>query len=252
MSKHNSSFIIAAILAAIGAILVARGDGINNPGISGLSGDCIANLGSPTIGCNSIPYFGYVVNNWYLPVGMQTAAASAAMAANFIQCGPGGIAAPVTINAIGIAISTLSAGGNVQMAIYTNVSDRPGVLIASTPSSGTGAVATVSSPITATMLGPGTANGSSIWWCYNLDNNVVRLVASLNTSGFAQMVGDSTITNVLNTTTAGAQGVNCNAGNCTGGSSAFGNWPATLVGSTWGIITANQAARMAFKVQSAP
>lgn len=256
----RSNFALAALILAIFSVLIAhessvRGDGIQNPGLSGLSGDCSASLGSTSLTCNLLPQPGYIVNLWYGPYSGQTMTAGAAEPANTITCHYGAIAQPITIGALGTHNNTIVAGGNYQLAVYRNVNSRPGVLLASTPSSGTGDIASKSSPITATIMGPGTANGRDFWWCFNTDVASATFPVVTNTgSDQKYMTGAAGLSTAVTTGvgTVGVTGYTCAGAACTGGSSAFGNWPATLVGSTWTDVAVGTVPYIVFQVQSVP
>lgn len=255
MLKLSNSLVVSAVLVAIGAILVARGDGINNPGISSLTGDCSASLGSTSISCNILPTPdpGYLVNGWYLPRGAGVQQNGVAATANSITCGYGAIEKNITIGALGISVTTLSVGGNQQVAIYKNANLRPGLFLAATTSSlSTTLVANLNAPLVPNIaVGPTTANGRDLWFCTNQDNGVSAYSSMAATSPEGPSIIGGTASSHV-TPAGGVQGYFCTGANCTGGSSAFGAWPGTLAGSTWGAMTAVLVPRIGFQVTSIP
>jgi len=190
------------------------------------------------------PVWGDFSTSFFYPVyPMQLAAAGGAVgAANVIQCTPGIISQKITLAGLSASVTTLSAGGNFQLAIYTSVSGRPGTVIANTGSGSTASVAFVSPTFAAgsgssVQVGPGGAQGgTNLWFCANRDNAVSVFTpngaASPGAYGTTALLGSATTANLLNVTSA-VVGISCSGAACNGGSSTFGTWPATLTGSTW-------------------
>lgn len=255
MSKLSNSFVIAAALSAIGMVLFAYGEGINNPGVSGLSGDCTATLGSPTIACDQLPHPGYVVNRWYSPVQSSFGAAGTAPGSHVIVCGFGGWAKKVTVNNVTLRISTLSVGGNVKAAIYADdpATSSPGLYITSNTSAfSTSLIGPLSAPLVPpSQIGPGSSAGENLWFCTNMDNPTSAINSfNAGTTSFGQVIG-STNANHVTQSAANVTGIYCAGANCTGGST-FGNWPATLVGSTWTMTTVASPVLLGLQIQSVP
>lgn len=237
MSKLNS--ILATVLVGIVGLLScgAFSDGIQNP--------------PPAVTPAFVQPL-YKAGRFYVGAGTGIAlGAGAGGAQNFIECTYGQIQRDITIDRLGVSVNTLFVGGNVQAAIYTDIDVKPGLFLASTTSSmSTSLVTSVSSPITPTKVGPA-GNGTALWFCLNMDNVTSKVIAiSSNTDSLvASSIGGSTIANAVGGTVGGLA---CNGANCTGGSSAFGAWPATLVGSTWADLVNNSAPRIGFRVLSVP
>lgn len=256
MSKLSNGFIVAAIAALVGSPLSAIGEGINNPGVSGLSGDCTATLGSPTIACDQLPHPGYVVNRWYSPIMSTFGAAGVAPGSHVIVCSFGGWAKKVTVGAVTLRVSTLFVGGDVQVAIYADdpATSSPGLFISSNTSSiSTSLLGGLSAPLVpAVQIGPGSSAGENLWFCANMDNPT-SAIDSFNpgTTSFGQMIG-STNLNQVTASNANVTGIYCAAANCAGGSSAFGSWPATLVGSTWTMTSVSSPILPGLQIQSVP
>lgn len=184
-----------------------------------------------------------VVNNWYLPQAMASGGVGgAAAAANTIYCNYGNVSQKLTINALGTRVTTLSAGNNLQLAIYANANGRPAALLSSTGNISTTTVAAVSAALGSNQqVGPGSTNGADVWFCRNQDNAVAASLTPFQTNSstfFASTIGSATLTNVV-PISAAVNGVSCAGANCIGGSSTFNTWPATLAASTWTEITAS-------------
>lgn len=181
---------------------------------------------------------GFVAGNWYLPAFYTALAATPAVnGANTVNCSFGSLLRPATISAIGNRITTASAGGNVQFAIYDNGSwGRPGNLLVAT-----GNVSTTST---------GVVNGSAaislpagnFWWCQNSDNGTVALQSQATGSG-----------NTAQSYLGAAAQTNAGAGpgvNTTGiaFSQTFGTWPTFTSSTSWTEIQTNIAPYIAFRV----
>lgn len=200
-----------------------------------------------------------IVNNWLVPQGMVTGiTVGLASSANTISCSYGNFTQKLTINALGTKVTTLSVAGNLQLAIYANANGRPAALLSSTGSLSTTLVASVSGALGANQqVGPGgTATGADVWFCKNQDNAVAAEGTPSITSGstfFVSIIGSPTLANTQNAS-ALSVGVSCAGANCTGGSSTFNTWPATLAGSTWTDVlsSAGTAPVISYQVTSVP
>jgi len=190
------------------------------------------------------PVWGDFSTSFFYPVSpMEIAAAAGAVGtANVIQCTPGVITEKMTLAGLSANITTLSGGGNFQLAIYTSSSGRPGALIASTGSGSTAGTGFISPTFAAgsgssVQVGPGGAQGgTNLWFCANRDNAVVVFtpngVVSPGVGRSTAMVGSATTANLVSVA-VNVVGISCAGANCNGGSSTFNTWPASLVGSTW-------------------
>lgn len=166
---------------------------------------------------------GYVSGRYYIPFhGASNAGASPS--ANSLRLIPFVVQQSVTISDLATRVNTLSAGGNVQFAVYaSNASTlRPtGNALASTASISTAATGAVTGALSGNItLTP----GLQYWLASNCDNGTA-VFASLGASGTygAVMIGSSTLVNVF---PAGGQ--------CLGGlfvAQTFGTWPDLTSGS---------------------
>jgi|SRR6185312_4507806 len=197
---------------------------------------------------------GYIASNWYIPIGpLGIVSPSGNAGVNTIKCFYGNVPRKLTIGALGAKV-TSGATGNVQLAIYSNVNGRPGVLLSSTSSISTASATAISGSLSANkQVGPGGAdNDDNVWWCSNIDNATAALVSTTiaNFTGVASTLGSSALTNV---TSAAAliSGISCSGAACNGGSSTFGTWP-TLTGSTWTDVVATTITVIAFQPASVP
>lgn len=165
---------------------------------------------------------GYIASNWYLPMGATgTVVTGGNPGANNIKLFPGYIKERITINALGVRVATLSAGGNVQAAIYANnaATGRPtGNALASTASMSTASVANVNAAVSV-QVEPGL-----YWFATCMDNATATLAALSNTStiGMTVLVGSATQANDL----AGGGLVGLTV------SGTFGTWP-SMTGQTF-------------------
>jgi hypothetical protein len=214
----------------------------------------------------SNPGSGYVASSWYLPLAglSSTGVQAATPAASSITCFYGAVEQKVTIGSLAVGLTTAVASGNIQSAIYTNVSSRPGTLLSSTASMSTTApTATLTAALAANkQVGPGGADGGSgLWWCSNIDSTAnaggVKFMAPYTSNGTnagqASLIGSTTAANIINKFSSSTGGVQCAGAACNGGSSTFGSWPASLAGSTWTDISTNNAVPLiAFQAASVP
>lgn len=185
---------------------------------------------------------GYIVSNWYVPVGVQIGNfAGANPGANSIRMLPAFIKERITLNALGVRVATLSAGGNVQAAIYANnpATGRPqGSPLASTASMPTASVASVNAAVSV-QLEPGI-----YWFATCMDNATATLVTMVNTSTgpLSATIGSATQSNDLG------------GGGFTGLSVAgtFGTWP-NMTGQTFTELNNSSATGIVqFEVGSVP
>lgn len=186
---------------------------------------------------------GYVVNNWYLPVGYGApASASGNTGIGTAICSYGAVMQKVTINALGGRVTTLAAGGNVQFAVYNaGAWGRPSTLAASTASVSTAAAGIVSGAASA-QIGPG-----SYWFCQNVDNVTVVLTGQTTVNpvgigspyiGSASQAAAGTGPAIITVGISVAQ--------------AFGAWPAFSSGTAWAEVATSTAPYVEFKIGSVP
>jgi len=185
------------------------------------------------------PHPGYIVNNWYSPVGYNAAAATPVLnGANSVTCSFGIVPQSVTASTLGGRITTLAAGGNVQFAVYTNGAwGRPSTLVAATGNISTAAAGAVNGVASAPLP------AGNYWFCQNADNATVVLTAQ----------GGSTASPYVGSAAQGSAGTGP-ALPILGVSTAqtFGTWPSFTSGTVWGEITTAIAPYLLFKVASSP
>ena len=157
---------------------------------------------------------GYVSGNWYIgDIGGYTAGAAPGLGS--IRAYPFYLQQPVTINALGLRVTTLSAGGNVQAAIYAHNSatGRPtGNALASTASMSTASAASVNSAVNVTLP------AGIYWFATNCDNATSAFAGiSSGLSFISSTIGSATQSNVISASPNGISGVTV--------SQTFGTWP---------------------------
>lgn len=187
-----------------------------------------------------VPHPGFLIGNWYVPwPGATVAAAPASPGANKITCSFGVILQAISIDLLGAVIAAASAGGNLQLAIYTNGSwGRPATLVASTPNITTTSTGSVSGAAAAS-LSPG-----GYWFCDNFDNGTATVTSQAVVAGIpASTVGSTTLARVI-TTSTNANGVTI--------AQTFGTWPNFTSGTVWADTTTLIAPSVAFRVLSVP
>lgn len=201
----------------------------------------------------------YIASSWYAFKGPSNVATGNALTANTIYCAVGYVDKVLTIGAIGGHITTVGST-NVQYALYKMGSDgRPGAKLSSTASVANTSQGAITNSLAANVqVGPGTANGSALYFCTNSgDSTVVFTSVATTDLAFAQYAGATTANGIWNnvSTSSMIMGVSCNGANCNGGSSTLGTWPSTLAGSTWTGIRIGVGAQAPvgqFQVQSIP
>lgn len=183
------------------------------------------------------PSVPYVVGRFYLCDYETTATQGAALGANVMGFAPVFINSPMTFNQASVLISTPQAGGNLQLAWYTNVNSLPGVLFASTGNITTASATTVT---VATSIncpcGPGNGLlGAVFWLAVIYDNTTVRMITRSATASIlgSSVYGSSTAANALFASTAGPPGLTLSG-------QTFGIFPSTVVGQTFSELTSGQ------------
>src|SRR3569833_3350937 len=123
----------------------------------------------------------YVAGNWYtgLMPSESSIAVGAVPGANSIRLHPFFVTNTITINALGVRLTTLAAGGNIQCAIYANnaATGRPtGTALASTASITTAATGNVTAAVNV-QLTPG-----MYWQATNMDNGTATTETNSKTT----------------------------------------------------------------------
>jgi len=233
---------------------------LNAARMPALTGNCTTVAGAVATTCD-LPSAGYSSSLWVMPyTGNGTLGANGtAPVASTIYCYYGAVAQKATIGNLGFAIQTAAASGNVQLALYTNVSSKPGTLLSSTTSQTTAATGEFTKALAANkQIGPGgTDAGRDIWFCTNVDasaGGTVKFMGPLNGTQIsaAVLTGSATLADLVNRFGGNVLGYSCAGANCNGGSSTFGSWPASLAGSTWTAVTTGQFPLMAIQPASVP
>lgn len=197
------------------------------------------------LGAGNIPYR---QNYWYLPSGRWFPNPSGnPLTSNRMHAWCGVIKQDITIAALVAHVSTLSGGGNFQLAVYANdpATNRPtGNPLCATASMTTSSVTTLSGSAVSSALKAG-----AYWFCTNQDNSTSAFSSwsTTNDPGMAQLVGASTIGQLM---TTGA-GYNLNAIYLT---QTFGTWPdVTGSAASWVETTgAHVAPLIGFQIGSVP
>jgi hypothetical protein len=183
----------------------------------------------------------YIANNWYTPSGVMALTAGSIPGSGSIRLFPGIIKQQITINALGVKVSTLSNGGNVQAAIYANNSAtmRPtgNPLVSSASMSTTTAVAV--NAAVSLQLGPG------LYWFASNSDNATSICTALAGSAL-------NITSILGTSTQGNLLGNSAALGGLSVSQTFGTWPDLTSGSFSDVSGTSSIPIVVFKVASVP
>lgn len=221
--------------AITGKFTFTPGIGTSPANISSLNG----------VNINGYPandFSGYVANSWYVPAGIEGSTTATGTPGNgTIELFPAVIKQKMTISTLGARITTLSAGGNCQFAIYaTNAATgRPtGSALVSTASVSTAATGNVNSAASVQL------SAGIYWFATNCDNATVafNVISGAFFSGMSKMFG-STISQS-----------DAFAGQTLTGLSVtqtFGTWP-SLTSASFGDVTINIIPTILFKVASVP
>lgn len=176
-----------------------------------------------------IPYPRYVSGKWRLASMDQAIAGGQAPGANSIRLYPFYIYSPVTIDKLGLCVTTLFAGGNVQAAIYGSdpaTLDPTGSALVSTASisaAGTGSVEGAAAYTLAAGL---------YWAATNCDNATNTFDANGSTSTWmARAIGSATQSECFTTGGGTLSGYTF--------AQTFGTWP-DLTGQTFAKLTTSQ------------
>lgn len=184
---------------------------------------------------------GYIAGNWYIPDGVHSVVGGAVPGAGSIRLFPGYIKQLVTLNALGVRIATLSAGGNVQAAIYANNSAtmRPtGNPLSSTASMSTAAAASVNAAVSVQLA------AGLYWFGTNADNGTVVMPSISTTNMFGATVLGSSSQSVSAGSAYGIGGLSV--------AQTFGTWPDLTAASFTELTNVNSLPFLQFKVGSIP
>jgi hypothetical protein len=162
---------------------------------------------------------GYKASNWYYPFSYGTFENGSAIVSNTIRYSLMYIPRQVTISDLGCRISTLSAAGNLKLAIYAHdaSTNRPsGLPLAETGNISTGATGMVSADIT----GANVTLAAGVYWAAFWCDNSTAAVVSFNrsTSSLAgMMIGSATQTMIISADPFGDFGLQS--------TETYGTWP---------------------------
>jgi hypothetical protein len=183
---------------AIGAALV-QGAGVR----------IVVNDAGDTITLSSPVHPGYISGNWYAGAALASGAAWAAT--NLIRFMPVQILAPVTIQKLGVRVSTLFSGGKAQCALYARdvTTGRPtgSPILNSGDLSTTSAVTVASAALTNTAFTPG------MYWGGTMLDNTTAALETLGNNPAAYLQGSATFADVGGTNFALST------------TGTFGTWP---------------------------
>jgi len=171
-------------------------------------------------GSSFFPGFdGYISGYWFRPfLEGQLGASSATPATTSTYLMPFGVLADVTIQALGIYVTT--AGTNVRLAIYANnpATGRPtGLPLAKTAD----IVATSAGGLSGALLNSAGSSlpslalsaGDMYWLAAQADNTALRWQSLLaGTSHVASLIGSATIADLCGAAAIGAMGYQVNSG----------------------------------------
>lgn len=255
-TSANAGFNALSPMTTIGDIIYGAASGVATRLANGTTGQFLgANTGAAPswqtpAGGGSSALSSYTTARYYT-LGGTASAAGAAATASVIVCNKGLLYAQLTFQVLTVNITT-AGSSNIQSALYADTGGLPGALLSSTPSVvDTGTLGTAMTLAVNVQAGPG-----AIWFCTNVNDSTVVMTgnskvtlipatlvgAVVGAAGLAQLV--SSVSNVT--------GVSCSGANCNGGSSTFGTWPATLVGSTWTTVAGNTTPELYFQPFSVP
>lgn len=185
---------------------------------------------------------GPVVGNWYIPLGCNSIGAGTAPGVNSIRLKLVYFPVQITIDTLGLNISTLGAGGNVQIAIYANNAStgRPtGTALVSTASITTASTGVVSSAASL-QLGPG-----FYWTATNTDSAaaVFRAETAATATFMSMYLGSATqVTDLGSSVGIGGLSV----------SQTFNTWPDLTSGSFTELTASTAVPIIQYKVASVP
>lgn len=202
-----------------------------------LTGDCTTN-GTLAATCQGLVPPNYKAQ-WYLTFPPAPMVTGLTFTASQIYCRLFQFPRIVTFTNIGMNFTTGAAAGNIQLAFYTNdaSTNLPGTLVQNTGNISTATNGNKSGALGgAVQFGPGGSSaGRDVWACVNSDN--ATHVANAYSSNFGllgALMGSPTQAGIMQSGgSGGLDNISCNGANCNTGSSTFGTWPSSLVGTTW-------------------
>ena len=184
----------------------------------------------------------YIPTWWYSPFGASSTQAGVTVVSGTTYCTKGTIGKRITINALGIQISTTSAGGHVELGVYSDGTSTLTFL-----GNVGGILTTATGSLSSTFaLGSGTNiqfEPGVYWFCAQSDNAVSAYDSLATTGNYAvAAMGTATLANA-------ASGTNMVAKSWTG---TYGTWLSTLTLSAGTDETTRRAPNTVFQVSSQP
>jgi multisubunit Na+/H+ antiporter MnhE subunit len=164
---------------------------------------------------STVVHPGYVAGRFY-PCSNSTVAGGTAVTASNIRAMPFTISKPITVSALGARVTTASASGNFQLAIYAHdpAAVAPtGAALCSTASLSTTSATALSGAVTSVTLQPGT-----YWMAVNQDNSTAAyqtLAAAATQAGY--IAGSTTLATVSS--------ANATATYALSVAQTYGTWP---------------------------
>lgn len=183
----------------------------------------------------------YVAARWYVADGLVRLTTGTAAGANSLSLYIGSIRDTITLNTLGLRITTLSSGGNVQAAIYANnpATMRPtGLSLVNTASMST-TLATSVNAAAAIQLTAGL-----YWFATNFDN-AVAAASSID----QQILRTASLIGSVNQN-SGFQSTTTLSGLTT--AQTFGTWPDLTSAAFTEVTGGNNIPVVQFKVASVP
>lgn len=179
--------------------------------------------------------------NWYLS-SLAGYGAGTAPNSTTLRVRPFLLREAVTVDQLAVFVSTLSVGGNVQLALYNSISATnplPGLLVDKTASLSTTTATSVSGAFGANhSLQPGT------YWTAQQHDNATSACSSDLSLLCSSIAGNATLTSLLQTGTLALAGFAI--------TNTFGSWPSDLTSATLQPTNTGTQAAVAFHVLSVP
>jgi hypothetical protein len=185
------------------------------------------------------PFPGYIVGNWYVPWALGQMQTGTAPGLGSIRLYPAYFLQQATLNALGLRVSTLSAGGNVQAAIYANnaATGRPtGTALVSTASMSTAAAGNVNAAVSIQL------SAGMYWFATNCDNGTAALASFVAGNTWMEALIGGAAQNDLQT--GSLEGLSV--------TQAFGTWPDLTAASFTEITSVATIPLVQFKLASVP
>ena len=166
----------------------------------------------PGGGGGGVTFSVYATGNYIQPV-QGALSAGVAMVANNIYLYPFFVLRTMTADDLGARVTTLSAGSNVQLAIYNSTSNAvPTTLLASTANLSVGATGTVNAAVTAFTLNA----GQLYWMAMNSSGTPVMMGIGATSNYYTTIFGSTSLADV-------SAGSGVSVGRTIG--QTFGTWP---------------------------